>query len=190
MMTLLLLAMIGAYLGGSVNFSILLLRALKHQDPRQQGSSNPGATNVYRLSGPFWAVVVLSLDMGRAAGLAIAGLYLLPIQTVPWVGLALIIGNRFPCFHCFRGGKGVANYLGFSAVLSPLAAGVGVLCWAALFALLRTPFISSFLMVSVLAAGNLFGVGFSPWSVAATLLTVAIIIWAHGPNMKGVRIAK
>lgn len=186
-MLLLLATMMGAYVGGSVNFSILLLRALKHQDPRRQGSSNPGATNVYRLSGPLWAAVVLLLDTGRAASLAFLGLYLLSPHTVPWVGLALILGNRFPCFHGFSGGKGVANYLGFSAVLCPLAAALAVVCWASLFVLLRTPFISSFLMVAVLAAGAIIRTGLEPGSVAATGLTVAVIIWAHGPNMKGER---
>ena len=108
-----------AYVAGSVNFSILVCRVTGRQDPRHYGSGNPGATNVYRQAGIGWAAAVLLLDMGRAVGVALAANTLLPFWQVPWVGLGLILGNRFPCFHAFRGGKGVANYLGFTAGRAP-----------------------------------------------------------------------
>ena len=69
-----------------------------------------------------WAAVVLLLDVGRAVGLAALALALLPFALVPWVGLALVAGNRFPCFHGFRGGKGVASYLGFTIPIAPWGA--------------------------------------------------------------------
>lgn len=182
-MTEVLVLTLAAYVVGSVNFAILILKARGAEDPREEGSGNPGTTNVYRQAGIFWAALVLVLDMGRSAGLAVVGLYLLTPETVPWLGLALIIGNRYPCFHGFRGGKGVANYLGFTVALSPLGAGVAALSWVGLFALVRSSFISSFLMVAVLAASNMIRSGWDPGGVTATLLTAALVYWAHRSNI-------
>ena len=109
-----------AYVAGSVNVAILVFRLTGREDPRRHGSGNPGATNVYRQAGLGWAAAVLALDMGRAMAVALLAVALLPASAVSWVGLGLILGNRFPCFHRFRGGKGVANYLGFTLVIVPL----------------------------------------------------------------------
>ena len=105
------LSIILAYLTGSINFSILLFKFSGKIDPRKEFSGNPGVVNVYRQAGIFMAALVWLLDMGRAIGVALACSYLLPTAQVPIGGLALILGNRFPCFHQFCGGKGVANYL-------------------------------------------------------------------------------
>ena len=90
---------IGAYLAGSVNFAILVFKALGKDDPRAGFSGNPGATNVYRQAGYFWAVLVLILDMSRALGVAFIALHLVPVTLVPWAGLGLILGNRLPRFY-------------------------------------------------------------------------------------------
>lgn len=90
------LLLVLAYLAGSINFSILLFRLTGREDPRQHGSGNPGATNVYRQAGAVWAAVVLLLDMGRAIAVAVLAQRLLNDWQVPWVGLGLILGNRFP----------------------------------------------------------------------------------------------
>ena len=101
-----------AYLAGSVNFSILVFKITQKGDPRDSFSGNPGMTNVFRQSGFLMAAVVLLLDMGRSMAVAILAAGLLSYSWVPWIGFGLIVGNRYPCFHGFRGGKGVANYLG------------------------------------------------------------------------------
>jgi glycerol-3-phosphate acyltransferase PlsY len=179
-----LLLFILAYVAGSVNFSILLFRALGMRDPRSCFSGNPGASNVYRQAGPRWAAVVLVLDMGRAAAVGFAALRLLSPPLVPWIGLALIAGNAYPCFHGLRGGKGVANYLGFGAVVSFPAALAGVAAWGAVFALWRKPFLSSFALVLVLAAGTLYACGTGGLSLAGTLLTAGFIFWRHRRNLR------
>ena len=144
-----------AYLAGSVNFPILLLKWFKKADPRESFSKNPGMFNVYRQHGFYWALLILLLDMGRSVAVAYAASFFLPISTIPWIGFGLIIGNCFPCFHRFRGGKGVANYLGFTAFLAwPWAlAAMGV--WLACYAVSRIAFIGSLTMVLILAAGTL-----------------------------------
>jgi acyl phosphate:glycerol-3-phosphate acyltransferase len=179
----LILSIILAYLAGSINFSILLFKILGKGDPRKEYSGNPGVVNVYRQAGLFLAALVWLLDIGRAIGVALVSVYLLSVSMVPIGGLALILGNRFPCFHQFRGGKGVANYLGFTTILAPLAAGISALAWLVTFALFRIPFVGSFVMVFILGAGTLLASNFDPLSIAAALATVALIYYGHKPNI-------
>lgn len=176
--------LLGAYVAGSVNFSILAFRLTGRQDPRQAGSGNPGATNVYRQAGPGWALAVLLLDMGRAVGVALAAGALLPMGQTVWVGLALILGNRFPCFHGFAGGKGVANYLGFTLTLAPVWAGIGVLAWGAAYLIWRTPFLSSFTLVFCLSGGTALAARGNAWGVAGALLTAVFIVACHHRNIR------
>jgi len=175
------------YLVGSVNFSILLLRALAIGDPRSRFSGNPGTTNVYRLAGFWWAGVVLVLDLARAAGVAWAAISLLPSQLVPWVAVALFLGNRYPLWHGFAGGKGVAGLLGFTGVVYPPAAGLAAAAWVALFAIVRVPFVASMLMVGVLAAGLLVRTGLSIPAVTGTVAAAGSIFWAHRKNIRELR---
>lgn len=182
-MKLLILACIGSYAAGSINFSILLFKILGKDDPRNAFSGNPGVVNIYRQAGLFMAAVVWLLDVGRAIGVALISVNLLPAEYVPWSGLALILGNRFPCFHGFRGGKGVANYLGFTTIIAPVAAAVSGVAWLVSLALLRIPFIASFVMVFILAAGTMIAGNLHRIAVAGVLATVALIYYAHKSNI-------
>ena len=174
---------VAAYLAGSVNFAILVFRVLGRDDPRQHYSQNPGATNVYRQAGPLWALVVLLLDVGRAFAVGWAAVGWLTPEWVPWIGLTLILGNRYPCFHNFKGGKGVANYLGFTLAISPLVALFSGLAWLALFLAFRVPFYASFSMVAVLAVGTLMCVGAHPATVAGVAATIGLIVYSHRRNI-------
>jgi len=182
-MKCLILSIIIAYLAGSLNFSILLFRILGKDDPRKGFSGNPGVVNVYRYGGIFPAAAVWLLDMGRAIGVALVSIHLVPVALIPWSGLALILGTRFPCFHHFRGGKGVANYLGFTTILAPVAAGASALAWLVTFALFRIPFVGSFVMVFILGAGTLLACDFDPLSTAAVLATLVLIYHGHKRNV-------
>ncbi|MFC1856854.1 glycerol-3-phosphate acyltransferase [Thermodesulfobacteriota bacterium] len=181
----LILVFIGAYLAGSINFAILLFKILGKDDPRTRFSGNPGVFNVYRQSGYFWAAAVLLLDLGRALGVALISTGLLRLELVPWAGLGLLLGNRLPCFHGFRGGKGVANYLGFTTIISPIAAGLSALGWLLTYAISRTPFIGSFVMVFILGAGTVAACDYYPLAVAGVSATVALIYYNHKRNVSG-----
>jgi len=173
-----------AYLAGSLNFSILLFRLTGREDPRQHGSGNPGATNVYRQAGAVWAAVVLLLDMGRAIVVAVLAQHLLNGWQVPWVGFCLIFGNRFPCFHGFKGGKGVANYLGFTLAILPIWAVLAVLTWGAAYLAWRTPFLSSFSLIAVLAIGWITSGEASPVHGAGVVTTILFIVACHHRNIR------
>jgi len=180
-----------AYTLGSVNVSILLFRLLGKEDPRTAFSGNAGATNVYRQAGLFWASAVLLLDMGRAMLIAGAALFILDAPYVTWAGLALVLGNRYPCFHGFKGGKGVANYLGFTLVLAPGAALASALAWAAVYQAFRKPFLSSFAMTLLLAIGTInrflgtdaMSGGGTGLAVMGSALTAVLIFVNHKENI-------
>jgi len=180
---MLLILFILSYIAGSINFSILLFKVLGKNDPRKSFSKNPGATNVYRQVGISWALLVLFLDAGRAVLVAIVSLYFLRPELVPFSGFGLIIGNTFPCFHGFKGGKGVANYLGFTIVSAPLSCGIAVIVWLIVYGVGRTPFISSFFMVVILSIGTILAFQFSPLAVLAVGPTVILIFFNHRQNI-------
>ena len=146
---------LGAYLAASINFSILLFKVLGRGDPRDKFSGTAGTVNVTRQLGMVWGVVILLLDMGRAGAVAQVGAWLLPAPLVPVLGFFLVLGNQKPLFHGFRGGKGVASYLGFTAFISPVSAGVSCLAWIFAYGLYRQPFIGSFFMISALGLGTM-----------------------------------
>ncbi len=181
MMTSMLLA--AAYITGSVNFSILLFSLLGRDDPRYHFSGTAGTTNVYRQAGMLWAGVVLLLDLARAVAVSCAALHLLPMISVPWVGLALVLGNRFPCFHQFRGGKGVATYLGFTILISPFAAVSSALVWLVVYGIVRIPFIASFFMTIILAVGTIIACGYQAVAMTGAIATALFIFYNHKQNI-------
>jgi acyl phosphate:glycerol-3-phosphate acyltransferase len=172
-----------AYLAGSVNFAIIILNLLGQEDPRMKFSGNAGTTNVYRQAGKGWAAVVLLLDAGRAIGLAALALWGLPAVLVPWVGTALVAGNRFPCFHRFQGGKGVASFMGFTIPIAPWGALLSCLVWVAVYRIVRIPFIASFFMILILGGATVLSGNSEAVSITGTAVTVLLIFFNHRKNM-------
>jgi acyl phosphate:glycerol-3-phosphate acyltransferase len=172
-----------AYLAGSINFAIIILGLLHKEDPRTKFSGNAGTTNVYRQAGRGWAAIVLFLDAGRAVGLAALALFFLPAVLLPWVGTALVAGNRFPCFHRFQGGKGVASYLGFTILIAPWGALLSCLAWVIVYGIVRIPFIASFFMVLILGGSAAWSGDSQAVSIAGTFATVLLIFLNHWKNI-------
>ena len=164
-----------SYVAASVNFAILILRAIGKGDPRDRYSGNAGTTNVYRQAGPLWAALVLLL--------AALAAHLLPPEGVPWIGLGLVAGNRFPCFHGFRGGKGVASFMGFALVIAPVATGLAALLWVAVYGIVRIPFVASFFMILALAIGIISVYNQSSTAVAGAVAAAALIFYNHKRNV-------
>jgi acyl phosphate:glycerol-3-phosphate acyltransferase len=172
-----------AYLAGSINFAIIFFKLAGKADPRLNFSGNAGATNVYRQAGIVWAIIVFLLDMGRAIAVALSAVYWLPLDFIPWAGFFLVLGNSYPCFHGFRGGKGVANYLGFSLIIVPWSAFFAAVIWLAAYGVYRIPFVASIFMIFALAIGQsfFFHWTFSPLiSITSTFL---LILFNHRVNI-------
>jgi glycerol-3-phosphate acyltransferase PlsY len=117
-------AIVLAYLLGSVSFAVVVSRAMGLADPRSYGSGNPGATNVLRTGSRTAAILTLVGDAAKGAvavliAKAVAARYGFGDLTLACVGLAAFVGHLFPVFHGFQGGKGVATAAGVLLALSP-----------------------------------------------------------------------
>lgn len=172
-----------AYLAGSVNFAIIFFKLTGKEDPRLSFSGNAGTTNVYRQAGILWAVVILLLDIGRALGVAALAAYYLDGRYLPWACFFLVLGNSFPCFHSFRGGKGVANYLGFTVLIAPWAALASAAIWLIAYGIGRITFIASFFMVFTLALGQAFSLHWKFSAVSGAAATFLLILFNHRKNI-------
>jgi glycerol-3-phosphate acyltransferase PlsY len=174
---------LAVYLAASINFSIILFKILGKGDPRDNFSGNAGAVNVSRQLGRVWALLILLLDVGRAGVIARVGAWLLPATFLPILGFILVVGNQKPLFHGFRGGKGVASYLGFTAFISPVLAGGSCLAWIFAYGLFRQPFIGSFFMITVLGLGTIIHYSWAWPAITGAGLTMALIGQGHKTNI-------
>ena len=100
---------IGAYLIGSLNFSIVLSRVLLGKDIRKHGSGNAGATNMTRVFGWFAGVATLAFDILKAILAMWIGKKLFGEPGVCLAGMGVMLGHCFPVFYHFHGGKGIAT---------------------------------------------------------------------------------
>ncbi len=102
-----------AYLIGSISTAIIVCKALKLPDPRTQGSNNPGATNVLRIGGKKAAAITLIGDGLKGVVPVLIAHYLeFSLVDVALVALFSFLGHVYPVFFGFKGGKGVATFLG------------------------------------------------------------------------------
>ena len=119
------------YLFGSIPFGLLLTKLAGTQDPREIGSGNIGATNVLRTGRKGLAAATLLLDMLKGtAAVVISGYYGGP-NAAMLAALGAFLGHLFPVWLQFRGGKGVAVYIGVLTGLFWPAALVFCLLWLA-----------------------------------------------------------
>jgi len=133
-----------SYLIGSISTAIIVCRALKIDDPRTQGSNNPGATNVLRIGGKKAAAIVLIGDALKGfIPVLVAQYFEFSIFYTTIVALSSFLGHVYPVFYKFKGGKGVATFVGSLFAINYLV-GLGfALTWI---------FVAKVLKVSSLAA--------------------------------------
>lgn len=126
------------YLSGSIPFGLLIAKASKGVDVRGIGSGNIGATNVLRAAGKGAAALTLALDMLKGwAPVALGRILGASDAQVAGVALAAFLGHLYPVFLRFRGGKGVATFLGVLLALLPKVAFLVVGVWLLIAAVFR-----------------------------------------------------
>ena len=146
-----LIAVLLAYLVGSIPISYLIVRWVGRRDLRAIGSGNLGATNVYRALGLRWAILAFGGDAlkGVLGGWLAWGCFLIAEKAEPmfWLalllGLAPVLGHLFPPWFKFRGGKGAATSFGVMIVLAPKAALLALALWAVLVLALKIVSVAS-----------------------------------------------
>ncbi len=130
------LLILAGYLIGAIPFGYLVAR-WRGVDILRQGSGNIGATNVGRVLGRTWGLLVFVLDFAKGAGPTLVGRFApqpddwLPDALPVLVGVAAFLGHMFPVYLRFRGGKGVATGAGVVAVLLPVPLLGTLLVWVA-----------------------------------------------------------
>ena len=106
------LAFFVGYLLGSIPFGLLLMRAVGGQDVRTIGSGNIGATNVLRTGRKGLAAATLVCDMLKGTLAVLAAAHYADAEAALWAGAGAFLGHLFPIWLKFKGGKGVATYIG------------------------------------------------------------------------------
>jgi acyl phosphate:glycerol-3-phosphate acyltransferase len=182
------LALVGAYVVGSVDFAVVVARA-RGVDIHSVGSGNPGTSNVLRTLGKGSAAMVLVGDMFKGVIAAafgfVAGAGVEPFDEpfVYMAGLCAVLGHAYPVFHRFRGGRGVATAGGVLLFAVPAVALILAGTWAIVAKVLKVASIAS--LVTVIAAVPLAWVfGATGWSLFWLAMILVLIVWRHRPNIQ------
>ncbi len=173
-----------AYLLGSLSTAVIVSRVLGLPDPREQGSKNPGATNVLRLGGKKAAVITLVGDAMKGLIPVVIAHYLgVTPDLLAAVGLAAFLGHLYPVFFGFKGGKGVATALGVLTGFSGWV-GLGVLTtWMLMAWLFRISSLAA-LTAAALAPLYVWFLVHSPVLTGAALTMTLLLISRHRGNIE------
>jgi acyl-phosphate glycerol 3-phosphate acyltransferase len=189
------LLFLASYLIGAIPFGYLVARG-RGVDILRQGSGNIGATNVGRVLGRRWGIVVFLLDFAKGAVPVLVAMSLrevaagLPPQALPvGAGVAAFLGHLFPVYLRFRGGKGVATAAGVMAVLVPLPFLAAFVCWLTVFVSTRFMSLASLVAAAVLCALRLILTP-NPWAPDEAVLSgfclaaAALVVARHHANIR------
>lgn len=187
-----LLAVLAAYLIGSLSFAVIVSRLMGLGDPRSYGSRNPGATNVLRSGSKSAAVITLLLDAGKG-WLPVFLLHQhgadfgLHERSLALVALAALLGHLYPLFFGFKGGKGVATAAGVLLGINPWL-GLGcALVWLLVAVLSRISSLAALAaavaapVIYLMAAGSLWTMN-RPILAALGAMT-ALLVYRHRENI-------
>jgi acyl phosphate:glycerol-3-phosphate acyltransferase len=179
------LAFVIGYLLGSIPFGLVLTRLAGTPDLRSIGSGNIGATNVLRTGRKGLAAATLLLDAlkGTAAVIVAGGIG--GPEAAMLAGLGAFLGHLFPVWLKFRGGKGVAVYIGILLGLFWPAAAVFCAIWLATAFLTRYSSLSA-LIASVVTPVILLLLGHSSLALLFAVLTL-LLIYMHRANIQRLR---
>jgi acyl phosphate:glycerol-3-phosphate acyltransferase len=182
--TLLIVAAL-AYLLGSIPFGMVITRALGLGDLRNVGSGNIGATNVLRTGNKGAAAATLLLDAAKGGVAVLIARAVAGEDAAQLAGLAAFLGHLFPIWLKFRGGKGVATFLG---IMLALAWPVGLACcltWLVAAAATRT---SSTAALMAAGTASLWLFFFNEGRILFLTMILTILVYLrHRENMKRIK---
>jgi acyl phosphate:glycerol-3-phosphate acyltransferase len=175
-------AFIVGYLLGSIPFGLILTKLAGTQDLRSIGSGNIGATNVLRTGKKGLAAATLLGDMLKGTAAVIIAGHLWGPNAAMLAGLGAFLGHLFPIWLQFRGGKGVATYIGVLLGLFWPAAAIFGAIWIA------TAFTSRYSSLSALVASfvtPIFLWFFGHLALASLFSVLTLLLfWTHRENIK------
>lgn len=169
------------YLAGSIPFGFLLTRLAGLGDIRNIGSGNIGTTNVLRTGNKGLALATLLLDASKAGVIVVIARQYAPEHVAYFAGAGAFIGHIYPVWLKFKGGKGVATYLGFLIATQFELGLVFAIVWLGIASLSRISSLSALTACAVTPAYVLF-LGNTPLATISFLLS-SIAFWAHRANL-------
>ena len=181
-MTALSLAMIIlAYLGGSISSAVLVCRCYGLPDPRENGSHNPGATNVLRLGGRSAAILVFVCDMSKGTVPVYLAWYLgITPFFLGLIGVAACLGHMYPLFFHFQGGKGVATALG---TMLPIGLDMGAMMLTTWVVVLLLSGYSSLAALAAALLAPLYTYWLKPEYTMPVAMLCALVVYRHRENI-------
>jgi acyl phosphate:glycerol-3-phosphate acyltransferase len=173
-----------AYFIGSISSAIIICRLMGLPDPREQGSGNPGATNVMRIGGKKAAAITLLGDLLKGLiPVYIAKLLGVSVELLVIIGLAAFMGHLYPVFFNFKGGKGVATsigvLLGFSWWLGLAFVGT----WLLIYKVGKISSVSA-LCASVLSPVYAWFISGNIVIVGVSAVMMVLLLWRHKRNIQ------
>ncbi|SIO10289.1 acyl-phosphate glycerol-3-phosphate acyltransferase [Sulfurivirga caldicuralii] len=176
-----------AYLLGSVSSAIIVCRLMGLGDPREAGSGNPGATNVLRIGGErgkLAAAITLLGDLLKGLVAVLAARWAgLEGWQLGVVGFAAFLGHLYPLFFGFRGGKGVATFLGVLFGLNPLMGLAFAVIWLFVAKVLKISSAAA-LAASALSPLYVWWLSGQDQALTAVITLMAVLLWwRHRSNI-------
>jgi glycerol-3-phosphate acyltransferase PlsY len=161
--------------------SATLVTRAKGRDILAEGSGNPGATNVGRLLGWRYGLLVLAMDFAKGAIAAGVGLAVGGRPGALVLGAAAIVGHTFPLYR--KGGKGVAAGAGMLFVLFPLIAAGFAVVWFVIARVLKKASLAS-LVVTALFPVAVWVAGYDLWEVVVLAALAVLVVVRHAANIR------
>lgn len=176
------LMILGTYLLGSVSSAIIFCRLAGLPDPRENGSKNPGATNVLRIGGKLSALGVLLFDVLKGM-LPVSLAFRLDLQPseIGFIALSACLGHVFPIFFRFRGGKGVATALGTLIPFGVEISGLAIATWLITFLISRYSSLSAVVTALILP---MFVWWYKPEFTFPISLVCCLLVYRHHDNIQ------
>ncbi len=182
---LLLLTAILGYLLGSIPFGIVITRAMGLGDLRRIGSGNIGATNVLRTGNKAAAAATLVLDAAKGGIAVLIARALLAEDAAQLAGLAAFLGHLFPVWLGFKGGKGVATFLGILIALSWQVGLAACATWLVAALATRT---SSVAALAAAASASAWLFVFNEGRMLALVFVLTVLVYVrHAGNLARIK---
>jgi glycerol-3-phosphate acyltransferase PlsY len=173
-----------AYFIGSISSAIIICRLMGLPDPREQGSGNPGATNVMRIGGKKAAGITLLGDMLKGLIPVYAAKLLgLPAELVAVTGLAAFMGHLYPILFGFKGGKGVATSIGVLLGFSWVLGFAFLATWLLVYKLGKISSLSALVASIISPVFAWYIVGKDAFVIASVVMMI-FLLWRHRSNIQ------
>ena len=173
-----------AYILGSISFSYIFTKKVKHEDIRKKGSGNAGTTNVLRNYGWKLGIAVFAGDVLKAVAASLIGFAIAGYEGMCVAGVFAIIGHNYSCFLKFHGGKGIAATIGVLLLIQPIPTLIIFTVSVIIVAITKIMSIGSIigLIMSAVAA---FLVAQGNWyQIISVLIIAALGIISHRENIQ------